>query len=69
MAVESKKDMVSISNQAKDLQAVQKALKGVPDIRKDKVDTLLSAYEAGNYNVNGKDVADRIISSVIDKKA
>jgi mannose-6-phosphate isomerase len=41
----------------------------VPDIRKDKVDTLLSAYEAGNYNVNGKDVADRIISSVIDKKA
>lgn len=68
-APESKKDIVSISGQARDLQSVQKALKGVPDIRKDKVDALFNAYDAGNYNVSGKDVADRIISSVFDKKA
>lgn len=67
--IASKKDAVSISNQAKDFQTVMKALKNVPDMRMDKVEELSVKYEAGSYNVNGRDVADRIIKSIIDKKA
>ena len=65
----SRKDVVSISNQAKDYQMVTKALKDIPDIRQDKVNDLLDRYESGNYDVSGKDIADRIVKSIFDKKA
>lgn len=67
-AVSSKKDMLSISEGAKDFNAVMQALKKVPDIRQDKVKELQEKYEAGNYNVSGKEIADSIINSIIDKK-
>lgn len=67
-AVSSKKDVVSISNQAKDFQTVQKALKNVPDIRQNKVNELMVKYESGQYNASGKDIADNIVKSIFDKK-
>jgi len=68
-SVSSRKDVVSISNEAKDFQTIFKALKEVPDIRQDKVDSILGSIEAGNYNVSSRDVAERIVRSVFDKKA
>jgi len=65
----SKKDIVSISSDAKDYQTVMKALKDIPDIRKEKVEELLKKYESGNYNVSGSEVADKIIKSIIDMRA
>lgn len=67
-AISSKKDLLSISNEAKDFQIAMKVLKKVPDIRQDKVKEFLEKYEAGNYNVSGREVADSIIKSIIDKK-
>lgn len=64
----SKKDIVSISSQAKDYQTVMKALRDVPDVRQDKVNELVDKYQSGNYDVNGKDIADKIIKSVLDKR-
>lgn len=68
-AVSSKKDIVSISNQAKDFQTVQRALRDIPDVRQDKINELTSRYESGQYNVGGTDVAENIVKSVFDKKA
>jgi negative regulator of flagellin synthesis FlgM len=68
-AVASKKDVVSISAQAKDFQAIFRALKEIPDIRRGKVNELLEKYEAGNYDIDGNDVAEKVINSVFDKKA
>lgn len=65
--VASKKDVVSISNQAKDFQAIMKAVKDVPDIRTDKVNELKDKYESGSYNVDGKDIAQKLFHSVTDK--
>lgn len=65
----SKKDVVSISNQAKDFQTVMKALKDVPDMRQDKVNELSEKYETGNYDVSGNDIAGKILKSIFDKKA
>ena len=67
-ALSSKKDVLSISNQAKDYQTAISALKKVPDIRQDKVLELQEKYESGQYDVNGKEVAESIIKSIIDRK-
>jgi len=67
--VAAKKDVVSISNQAKDYQTVMKALKDVPDVRNDKVSELADKYESGNYDVKGDTVADKVLKSMLDKKA
>jgi negative regulator of flagellin synthesis FlgM len=68
-SVVSKKDVVSISNKAKDFQTAMKAAKDAPDIRSEKVNELIDRYESGNYNVSGKDVADKVINSMLDTKA
>ncbi len=68
-SVASKKDVVSISNEAKDFQIVSRALKDVPDIRQSKVNELRGILESGSYNVSGRDVAGKVIESVFDRKA
>jgi negative regulator of flagellin synthesis FlgM len=67
--VSAKKDVLSISNEAKDFQTVYKALRDVPDIRQSRMDDILGSVNAGSYNVSGRDVADKVINSVFDKKA
>lgn len=66
--VSSKKDFISISNRAKDFQTAVKALRRVPDVRQDKINEIMEKYESGNYDVNGNDIADKILKSVLDKK-
>ena len=68
-ATASKKDVLSISNEAKDFQTVYKALKDVPDMRQGKVAELTGRLETGGYNVTGRDVADKVVNAVFDKKA
>jgi len=65
----SKKDVVSISSEAKDIQTAYKALKDVPDIRQNKVADITGRFEAGTYNVTGNDIMDKVIKNVFDKKA
>ncbi|HHV29562.1 flagellar biosynthesis anti-sigma factor FlgM [Acetivibrio mesophilus] len=67
--VTGKKDVVSISNQAKDIQTAMKALKDIPDIRKDRVEELTQKLETGAYKVTEEDIADKILKSIIDGKA
>jgi negative regulator of flagellin synthesis FlgM len=68
-AVASKKDVLQISGKAKDFQTVYKALKDVPDIREAKVNEIAGRFEAGSYNVTGQDVAEKVVSTVFDRKA
>lgn len=67
-AVRPKKDVVSISDNAKDYQTVSKALKDVPDVRQDKIDELKDVYRSGGYNVSGKEVLEKLGKSILDKK-
>jgi negative regulator of flagellin synthesis FlgM len=66
--VSSKKDVVSISGQAKDYQIIMKALENVPDVRQEKIDQIIKKYNSGNYGVDGREVADKMIKSFFDKK-
>lgn len=67
-AVKARKDIVSISTQAKDYQTAVKAVKETPDIRQERVNEVLEKYKTGGYDVKGRDIADNIIKSIIDKK-
>jgi negative regulator of flagellin synthesis FlgM len=58
-----KKDEVSISNKAKDFQSVMKALKDVPDIRKDKLEDISKKMESGNFNVSGQQIMDKLMGT------
>lgn len=57
------KDEVTLSVEGKDIIAVQKMLKEVPDVREDRVKELKERIASGNYNVSSKEVADKILSS------
>ncbi|HHV96041.1 MAG TPA: flagellar biosynthesis anti-sigma factor FlgM [Clostridiaceae bacterium] len=63
-----KKDVVAISNKAKDYQLALKHLKDIPDYRADKVKEYTKRIESGNYDVKGRDIADKIIKSIFDKR-
>ncbi len=58
-----KKDEVALSGTAKDFQSVYKALSNIPDVRQDKVDALKEKIASGNYNVDAKEVAEKMLSS------
>jgi negative regulator of flagellin synthesis FlgM len=67
--IASKKDVVSISGEAKDYQTVMKTLAKVPDIRKDRIAELEKEYSSGTYTPDGKTIADKLVSGVFEKKA
>ena len=66
--ISSRKDGVTISDQAKDFRTVMKTLKDIPDIRTSIVNDLSSKYEAGKYDVSGNEIAEKLLKSVVDKK-
>ena len=68
-SVESKKDIVSISNSAKDFTTVSKALRSVPEIRQEKVAELATLYSSGSYNVSGQEIVEKLGKTLIDRKA
>ncbi len=68
-SVAPKKDVLSISNRAKDFQTISRALKDIPEIRQEKVDEFSGKYSAGNYDIDGKDIIDRVIKNTLDIKA
>jgi len=61
---EEKKDIVALSEQAKDYQVAARALKEVPDVRQDKVNEIQSKIESGNYNVSSKDIAAKLLGNL-----
>jgi negative regulator of flagellin synthesis FlgM len=66
--VESKKDVVSISTQGKDFQTALKAAREAADIRQDKVDEIKQRIATDTYTPSGKDIADKVIQSIFDRK-
>jgi len=66
--VAGKKDDVTISGQAKDFALVMKALRGIPDVREEKVAELSEPVQNGTYSVSSNEVADKIIASLSSKR-
>jgi len=54
-------DKVELSSVAKDLQRAAEIAKATPDVRADKVAALKEKVESGNYEVDSKKVASKMI--------
>ncbi|WP_425058509.1 hypothetical protein SCACP_31640 [Sporomusa carbonis] len=55
-------DEVILSSQAQELSQIVRTIKGLPDVRDDKVQDLSERIASGEYKVNAKELAERIIA-------
>ncbi|MDF2537037.1 MAG: hypothetical protein K0S76_58 [Herbinix sp.] len=62
-------DMLEISQTGKDYQVARQIVSRTPDIRQDRVNEIKQRMEAGTYNINTEEVADKLIESYFDEKA
>ncbi|WP_427338122.1 flagellar biosynthesis anti-sigma factor FlgM [Caloranaerobacter sp. DY30410] len=64
-----KKDKLSLSNKAIEYQIAMKALRNVPDIRKDKVEEIKRQIETGTYKIDSSKIVEKMFENVnIDKR-
>jgi negative regulator of flagellin synthesis FlgM len=59
----SKNDKVEISQQGRDYQIAKKAVTEASDVREDLVAKYKKEIQAGTYNVNDNDFANKVIDS------
>ena len=59
--------IVNISTASKETQTAREIIASEPDVREDKVAELRKRIESGNYTIDNKAVADKIVDSFIDE--
>ena len=59
--------IVNLSSASKEVQTANEIIASEPDVREDKVAELKKRIESGNYTVDNKAVADKIVDSFIDE--
>jgi negative regulator of flagellin synthesis FlgM len=62
----SQSDSINLSETTKDLQKISQAMDTESSDRTQKVQDLKNQVEAGQYNVNAEQVAEKMIGSVMD---
>ena len=59
--VTGKKDVVALSEVAKEFGTVRQVLQAMPDIRQEKVSHIQAQMAAGTYDVSSADIANKIV--------
>ncbi|WP_317367271.1 flagellar biosynthesis anti-sigma factor FlgM [uncultured Tyzzerella sp.] len=54
-------DSFVVSDKARDFQTVLKAVSNTPDLREEKVNSIIKKMEQGNYNVSAEDIANKLL--------
>ena len=54
-------ERVSLSRKASDINKIREIIQKTPDVRADKVALLRKKIADGDYGVNGKDIADKML--------
>ncbi|MBI4682649.1 MAG: flagellar biosynthesis anti-sigma factor FlgM [Nitrospirae bacterium] len=57
-------DKISLSGKAMEIRELKDLIEQLPDIRKDKVEQIKKAVDAGNYNIDSLKVAERILEEI-----
>lgn len=63
-AAESKNDRIKISSQAKGILTAKAELKNRAQIRTEKIDKLKAKVEKGNYQVDSKKIAAKMLKNI-----
>lgn len=64
--VSSSKDTLALSEFAKELQIANQAVKKVPDVRQARIDEIKQQMEAGSYNVQASQLAEKLLGKYFD---
>ena len=59
--------IVNLSTASKETQTAREIIASEPDVREDKIAELRKRIESGNYTIDNKAVADKIVDSFIDE--
>lgn len=59
-----KSDKVEISEEAREYQLAMRALKEVPEVRTEKVETIKQEIQSGQYKPNAEQIADQILKGL-----
>ncbi|HEY5868982.1 MAG TPA: flagellar biosynthesis anti-sigma factor FlgM [Candidatus Tectomicrobia bacterium] len=54
-------EQVELSSQARDIQRAREVAQDAPDVRMDKVEAARRALQSGNLNLNGQDLAEKLL--------
>lgn len=65
VAPASKKDEVILSTQAQEFGQIYQAIKALPEVREDKVRELSDKIAQGNYSVDAKEVAEKMLGRLM----
>ncbi len=57
-------DKISLSGKAMEIRELKDLIEQLPDIRKDKVEQIKKAVDAGNYNIDSLKVAARVLEEI-----
>ncbi|SDF79504.1 flagellar biosynthesis anti-sigma factor FlgM [Sporolituus thermophilus] len=60
-----RKDEVVLSAQAQEFSQILQALRNMPEVREDKVKELADRIAAGNYQVDAKEIAEKMVGRII----
>ena len=63
------KDTVNLSPTSQELESVLEDISHLPEIRKDRVEQIRQALNAGTYQVSSDQIADRIIQETVRNSA
>jgi len=59
------KDEVVLSSKAQEFSQIYQAIKAMPEVREERVKELADKINAGNYRVDAKDVAEKMIGRIM----
>lgn len=62
----SASDSLSLSDSAKDLASIKSGLQNAPEVRTELVEKLKNQIANGQYNVTGRQVAEKIVQTAVD---
>lgn len=63
----SKADTVELSSQARHIQRAQEVAQSAPEVREDKIEAARRALQSGNLNLQGKDIADKLLQETLPR--
>ena len=61
-------DGVKLSFTTQDVETVKALVRDLPDIREDRVEPLMKAVQSGEYSVDPKTVADKLVGRLLVDK-
>jgi len=65
----TKETVVNLSQKSRDVQAARKAVEAQPDVRAEKVQTIIDKINNGTYSVDPEKTAEKMMQAFIDEMA